>query len=73
VSTAGSEVPIQLNGEVFPVPPGSTLADLIRHLELPADRVAVELDRHVVRRPEWASHTLQPGSRVEIVQLVGGG
>lgn len=64
---------IRLNGEVYQTPAGTSVADLVRQLGLPADRVAVELDRSIVRRPQWAATGLEPGASVEIVQLVGGG
>ena len=64
---------IQLNGEAFRVPLGSTVADLVRQLELPEDRVAVEVDRRIVRRPDWPGQPLRAGAAVEIVQIVGGG
>ena len=67
------ELEIQLNGEAFQIPSGATIADLVRQLQLAEDRVAVELDRRIVRRSEWASERLQPGAAVEIVQIVGGG
>ena len=67
------EMEIQLNGEKFKVACGSTVADLVRRLELAEDRVAVELDRRIVRRGEWAFRPLDPGAAVEIVQIVGGG
>ncbi len=73
MSTATTTIEILLNGEPLEVPAGTTVAGLVARLELPADRVAVELDRRIVRRPEWPHAPLQPGSRVEIVQLVGGG
>ena len=68
-----TEVQIRLNGESYNVPLGSTVADLVRRLQLAEDRVAVELDRRLVRRPEWPAVALQPGAAVEIVQVVGGG
>ena len=64
---------IRLNGEAFQVPPGSTVADLVRQLQLAEDRVAVELDQRIVRRAEWSARPLASGSAVEIVQIVGGG
>ena len=68
-----TEVEIRLNGEPYRVPSGSTVADLVRRLELAEERVAVELDRRIVRRPEWPAVTLQAGATVEVVQIVGGG
>lgn len=70
---AMQEIEIQLNGQPFHVAPGSTVAGLVRQLQLAEDRVAVELDCQIVRRAEWSDQLLQPGSRIEIVQIVGGG
>jgi len=42
-------------------------------LDLPAQRVAVELNRNVVRRNDWSSTMLQDDDRLEIVHFVGGG
>ncbi len=67
------EIEIQLNGQQYRVGAGTTVADLLRRLELPEDRVAVELNHRIVRRPEWGERRLEPGSAVEIVQVVGGG
>jgi sulfur carrier protein len=50
-----------------------SLADLITHLDLPAARIAVELNREVVRRSEWGSTMLKDDDRIEIVHFVGGG
>jgi thiamine biosynthesis protein ThiS len=73
VSTGTETIEIRLNGEAYQAPAGATLLDLVRRLGLPEDRVAVELDRRIVRRPQWGATLLAPGSAVEIVQLVGGG
>jgi thiamine biosynthesis protein ThiS len=67
------EIEIQLNGEKFLVAARATVADLVRQLELTEDRVAVELDRRIVRRADWGGETLCAGSAIEIVQIVGGG
>jgi thiamine biosynthesis protein ThiS len=64
---------ITVNGELQQVPEGQTILGLLRTLELDPDRVAVELDRRIVKAPEWAAATLREGSRLEIVQFVGGG
>jgi len=73
VSTASPEVEIRLNGEPFQVAEGATIGELLTHLDVVQDRVAVELDREIVRRDEWAHCRLRAGSVVEIVHLVGGG
>ncbi len=55
------------------MPDGTSLDGLVRLLELPRDRVAIEHNRSVVRRPQWPGVRLGEGDRVEIVQFVGGG
>jgi thiamine biosynthesis protein ThiS len=47
--------------------------DLLRSLGIDPQRVAVELDRQIVKSADWPTTTLQRGARVEIVQFVGGG
>lgn len=63
---------ILLNGEPFPVADGATLAELLNQRK-PRPPFAVEVNRQLVRRPDYAATPLAPGDRVEIVTLVGGG
>jgi sulfur carrier protein len=64
---------IVVNGVPRQSPPGQTLLGLLRELQLEPSRVAVEMDRRIVRRAEWDTLELPPGARIEIVQFVGGG
>ena len=50
-----------------------TLAELITELDLPVARIAIELNRDVVRRSDWDSTMLEDEDRIEIVHFVGGG
>ena len=61
-----------VNGELKEVEI-STLAELITALDLPVARIAVELNREVVRRSDWGSTMLKDEDRIEIVHFVGGG
>ncbi|HEX5602736.1 MAG TPA: sulfur carrier protein ThiS [Pyrinomonadaceae bacterium] len=61
-----------VNGELREVEI-STLAELITELDLPVARIAVELNREVVRRSDWGSTMLKDEDRIEIVHFVGGG
>lgn len=49
------------------------LAQLIEQLGMKGDRVAVELNREIVSRAQWAETSLKDGDRLEIVHFVGGG
>jgi len=64
---------IYLNGEQREVPQNPTLAAMLEWLNLPADRVAVELNREIAPRATWAETIIQPGDRLEVVHFVGGG
>lgn len=68
-----SEVAITVNGERRLVPAGTSVAALLAALGLESERVAVELDRALLRRALHAETPLAGGERLEIVTLVGGG
>lgn len=66
-------IDIVVNGEPRAAVEGQTILDLLQQLELDPARVAVELDRRILRPPLWAETPLRAGAQVEIVQFVGGG
>ena len=62
-----------LNGEARTAPEGQTVLGLLEDLQLDPARVAIELDRRILKQPLWAETVLRPGAEIEIVQFVGGG
>jgi sulfur carrier protein len=66
-------IEIVLNGERRNARQGETVLELLEQLEIDPARVAIELDRCILKRPLWAGTTLRAGSEIEIVQFVGGG
>jgi thiamine biosynthesis protein ThiS len=62
-----------VNGESKDFSTTISLADLITELDLPVARIAIELNREVVRRSDWGSTMLKDEDRIEIVHFVGGG
>lgn len=68
-----TQVHIVVNGEERAVEAGETLIDLLRALNLPAARVAIERNREILPRTEWARTELRSNDRYEIVHFVGGG
>ncbi len=69
----GATLEITLNGERREVPAPMTVAQLLVHLKLKPDFVAVEVNRDLVGRGSHADKFLAPGDVLEIVTLVGGG
>ena len=52
---------------------GTTVADLVAALGLGPRRIAVEVNRTVVSRDDYAATALRDGDAVEIIHFVGGG
>jgi sulfur carrier protein len=67
-------VTFTLNGEARTFsPPPAHVAALVETLGLTGARVAVEVNRRIVRRADWAEAALADGDSIEVVHFVGGG
>jgi sulfur carrier protein len=66
-------VTITLNGEPFQLSGPVTVAELLRHLDIDARRVAVEHNITVLKRAVFDETVIREGDQVEIVNFVGGG
>ena len=64
---------IKVNGQDKPIDEGTTLAQLIEQHNLTPQKVAIELNRRLVRTEKYAETVLKAGDEVEIVTFVGGG
>ena len=64
---------ITINSDAQTLADGISLSALLAQFDLAPERVAVEVNERLVRRPTFAQTTLQDGDRVEIVTLIGGG
>jgi sulfur carrier protein len=66
-------ISISVNGEQRLAEEGQTILELLGQLKIDPARVAVELDRRIVKQPRWGQTVVGPGAEIEIVQFVGGG
>ena len=66
-------VDVMVNGERRHFPHGTTLLTIVAALGLEPERLAIEFNRAILKRPLWASTTPETGAQIEIVQFVGGG
>ncbi|MEP6847899.1 MAG: sulfur carrier protein ThiS [Acidobacteriota bacterium] len=62
-----------VNGETKEFAEALKLDDLLRRLDMPPQRIAVELNRSVVRRKDWTETDIRENDKIEIVHFVGGG
>jgi thiamine biosynthesis protein ThiS len=63
---------VTVNGEARELPEGETIRALVTRHNLSPDKVAIELNRRLVRSERY-DQALKDGDEVEIVTFVGGG
>ena len=63
---------VKVNGEARDLPDGETLRALVARYKLTPEKVALELNRRLVRAEKYDT-VLKDGDEVEIVTFVGGG
>jgi len=66
-------IQVTINGEPKAIPPHQSVAALLDWLAIGSDRVAVELNKSLVRKRDWEQTPVSSGSDIEIVEFVGGG
>ena len=64
---------VTINGEIKQLESEVSLDRLLELFSLPSQRVAVELNREVVRKKDWPNVVVKDADRVEVVHFVGGG
>ena len=64
---------IKINGETRELKENATIIEMLENLALPAERIAIELNREVIRKKDWASIVLNDADKIEIIHFVGGG
>jgi sulfur carrier protein len=67
------EIEVILNGETKSIPSGLKVPGLLNLLSLSDVRVAIELNKQILKRSSWPTTEINPGDRIEIVHFVGGG
>ena len=64
---------VVINGEETELADGVSVKELVETLDMKPARLAVEVNRRIIRKAEWGSTSLSDGDKVEIVHFVGGG
>jgi len=63
-----------INGEKYDdLPDGLSVSGLIKRLDLPEKKLAVELNRTVVSKSAYAATILSDQDQLEIIHFIGGG
>jgi thiamine biosynthesis protein ThiS len=69
----GLRIEVVVNGEERGIPAGLNVRQMLEHLGLDPQRVAVELNRAIVGKANWDSTSVEADAKIEIVEFVGGG
>lgn len=64
---------IIINGETKKIEQELNLRQLLEKLELPTERIAIELNKEVVRKKDWETMKISDSDKIEIIHFVGGG
>ena len=68
-----TQITLQVNGESVQCSAQTSLPQLLNQLGLNPRLVAVEYNGEILHRQYWDTTLLQPGDRLEVVTIVGGG
>ena len=66
-------VSVRVNGEELRLPRGASVEALLERLAVSLPRVAVERNREILPKKDYAGTLLEEGDVFEVVELVGGG
>ncbi len=64
---------VTINGERRELAGPMTVSSLLKQLRIDARRVAVELNRRILKRDEFDDAAVSDGDELEVVHFVGGG
>ncbi|MDB9538926.1 sulfur carrier protein ThiS [Anabaenopsis tanganyikae CS-531] len=68
-----NQITLQVNGETRSCSSQTLLPDLLQQFGFNPRLVAVEYNGEILHRQFWPETQMQPGDRLEIVTIVGGG
>ncbi|BAZ47736.1 thiamine biosynthesis protein ThiS [Nostoc sp. NIES-4103] len=68
-----NEITFEVNGETRSCNSQTVLPDLLQQLGFNPRLVAVEYNGEILHRQFWPETKIQPGDRLEVVTIVGGG
>ena len=67
------KIKIKVNGKVKIVLNNSKLSDLLKNLNIPIKKVAIELNQEIIDKKRSSNIKLKKNDKIEIVHFIGGG
>jgi thiamine biosynthesis protein ThiS len=67
------KIKIKINGKIKTIIDNSKLSELIKHLKIPLNKVAIELNEEIIEKKKIYKIKLKKNDKIEIVHFIGGG
>ena len=67
------KIKIKINGKINKIDDKTKLSDLVKNLEVPLKKVAIELNKEIVDKKKLNKINLKVNDKIEIVHFIGGG
>ncbi|MBD1155171.1 sulfur carrier protein ThiS [Pelagibacterales bacterium SAG-MED18] len=67
------KIKIKVNGKFKTVLNNSKLSDLLKNLNIPIKKVAIELNQEIIDKKKSNNIKLKKNDKIEIVHFIGGG
>ena len=68
-----NKIKIKINGKKLEMNQSSTLASVVKKLNIPLNKVAIELNREIINKKKIKSIKIRNKDNLEIVYFIGGG
>ena len=67
------KIKIRVNGKVKSIFDNYTVLDLVKNLNIPIKKVAIELNQQIIDKKKISKINLKKNDKIEIVHFIGGG
>ena len=67
------KIKIKVNGKVKSISENYKLSDLVKILNIPLKKVAIELNQEIIDKKSISKINLNKNDKIEIVHFIGGG
>ena len=68
-----NKIKIKINGKFVKIQDKSTLSNLVKKLQIPIKKVAIELNETIVNKKSLSKIIIKKNDKIEIVHFIGGG
>ena len=67
------KIKIKVNGKFKSVPDNYKISDILKELNIPLKKIAIELNQEIIDKKRTSKIILKKNDNIEIVHFIGGG